>query len=208
MDRRTTIKWVLAASAAWRLNDAWAVPAEAPGIGRAPGYGTDPNLVKIYRPGEFWPLTFTLAQRRTATALADVIIPADSHSGSASAVGVVEFLDEWVSAPYPRQIRDRPILLEGLEWMDAESGRRFRRDFASLGEAEQHSICDDIGDAQTAAAAFGTAARFFALFRDLTVGGFYTTPEGRKDLQYIGNVALGRFQGPPADLLARLGLGQ
>jgi hypothetical protein len=50
------------------------------------------------------------------------------------------------------------------------------------------------------------AARFFALFRDLTAGGFYTTPVGRNDLSYVGNVPLTRFDGPDAELLRKLGL--
>ena len=43
----------------------------------AKGYGTDPKLNATYNPGDFWPLTLSVAQRRAATALADVIIPAD-----------------------------------------------------------------------------------------------------------------------------------
>jgi hypothetical protein len=45
-----------------------------------------------------------------------------------------------------------------------------------------------------------------ARYRDLTAGGFYTTPAGRKDLEYIGNVPLTRFDGPPPALLGALGL--
>ena len=37
-------------------------------------------------------------------------------------------------------------------------------------------------------------------------GGFYTTPVGMKDIGYVGNVPLAKFDGPPADLVAKLGL--
>jgi hypothetical protein len=40
----------------------------------------------------------------------------------------------------------------------------------------------------------------------LTAGGFYSTPVGRKDLSYMGNVPLARFDGPPAALLEALHL--
>ncbi len=60
-----------------------------------------PICCRTYRPGELWPLTLTPAQRRLAAVLVDLIIPADEHSPSAPAVGVVDFIDEWVSAPYP-----------------------------------------------------------------------------------------------------------
>jgi hypothetical protein len=204
MDRRTSIKWVLAASAAW--------PLLREGTGRAAplpaahGYGTDPDLLKVYERGEVWPLTLSAPQRRLAGILADIIIPDDGHSPSASSVGVVDFIDEWVSAPYPDCQRDRPILLGGLEWLDAEAARRFGKDFAELAAAQQGAICDDICDQSRVAPAQREAARFFAVFRDLTAGGFYSTPVGRKDLGYIGNVPLVRFDGPPAALLKKLNL--
>jgi len=203
MDRRTTIKWVLAASAAWPLLEVRTGTVPVPAT---PGYGTDPRLTRDYRPGELWPLTFTPGQRRLAAALADLIIPADPRSPAASAVGVVDFIDEWVSAPYPRSRRDRSVVLEGLAWLDAESSRRFGREFAALAATEQTRICDDICAPARAAAAHRAAARFFARFRDLTAGAFYSTGAGRKDLGYIGNVPLTHFDGPPAALLAKLNL--
>jgi hypothetical protein len=204
MDRRTTIKWVLAASAAWPLLGR-RVGRAAPAL-TVQGYGTDPNLLGVYRPGELWPLTLTAPQRRLAGILADIIIPADDHSPSASAVGVVEFIDEWVSAPYPANLRDRPIVLGGFIWLDAEAARRFGKGFSDLDTTEQNSICDDICDESRAVTVRRDAALFFALFRDLTAAGFYSTPVGRKDLGYIGNVPLARFDGPPPALLKKLNL--
>jgi hypothetical protein len=40
----------------------------------------------------------------------------------------------------------------------------------------------------------------------LTAGGFYSSPVGRKDLGFIGNVPLARFEGPPPALLKALNL--
>src|SRR5450631_3440518 len=204
MDRRTTIKWVLAAGAAWPLLDKGGARAGAAPAAR--GYGMDPNLVATYHPGELWPLTFTAEQRRLAGILADIIIPADDHSPSASAVGVVEFIDEWVSAPYPAQQRDRTIVQGGFAWLDAEAARRSGKAFVELDSAARHAICDDICDESRAAPGRRDAAHFFALHRDLTTGGFYSTPAGRKDLNFIGNVPLTRFEGPPPALLKALGL--
>jgi hypothetical protein len=210
MDRRSTLKWILTASATMPLLARGALGDSPAPVRTAAqpshGYGTDPDLIKTYHPGDVWPLTLTAAQRRTAAALCDVIIPADSVSPSAASVGVVDFLDEWVSAPYPKQREDRPLILDGLAWMDAEAGRRFSKQFADLGGSQQHAICDDICSEKTAAASFAQAAKFFARYRDLTAGGFYTSPDGRKDLGYIGNVPLAKFEGPPADLLRKLGL--
>jgi hypothetical protein len=157
-------------------------------------------------PGEYWPLTLSAAQRQLAGILADIIIPADDHSPSASAVGVVDFIDEWVSAPYPAQQTDRATVQGGFTWLDEEGGRRHGKTFSNLDAAEQAGICDAICSEERAIPELREPARFFALFRDLTAGGFYTTPVGRKDLNYVGNVPLPRFDGPDAALLQSLGL--
>ena len=109
-----------------------------------------------------------------------MIIPAEGGSPAASALHVHEFIDEWISAPYPDQATDRPTVIDGLAWIDAEAGRRFKKDFADLNAAQQTAICGDICYLPKAADRFKTAARFFAKFRDLTAGGFYTTPEGMR----------------------------
>jgi Gluconate 2-dehydrogenase subunit 3 len=212
MDRRTTIKWMLAAAAAMpeRPDSAYALRT-GPAVADVPsgrGYGTDPNLTKVYKSGELWPLTFTSQQRRTAEVLCDLIIPADASSPSASAVGVVDFLDEWISAPYERQRRDRSMLLEGFAWLDHEAASRYGggKSFVTLSHQQQTVICDDICSVAKAKPGFVEAARFFARYRDLTAGGFYTTPQGRKDLRYVGNVPLPRFDGPPLEVLKKVGL--
>ena len=74
-------------------------------------------------------------------------------------------------------------------------------------ELQQHAICDDICYQANAQPEFARAAQFFSRFRDLTVGGFYSTPAGRQDLGYIGNVPLSKFDPPPPELLHKLGLG-
>jgi len=206
MDRRTTIKWALAAGVAAGVPSPLHASAGAFAAGGAHGYGTDPDLMATYHPGQLWPLMLTVGQRRIAATVADIIIPADEHSPSASAVGVVDFIDEWVSAPYPAGERDRRVVLEGLAWLDAEAVRRFGRGFTELRSSEQQEICDEICDASRARPERRDAAHFFALYRDLTAGGFYSTPVGRNDLGYIGNVPLERFAGPPAALLEKLGL--
>jgi gluconate 2-dehydrogenase subunit 3-like protein len=208
IDRRATIKWILTAAAGVTSlgGNSLETFAASPATVHAKGYGTDPDLIKTYQPGELWPLTFTPGQRRTARTVCDIIIPADEHSPSASAVGVVDFIDEWVSAPYPRQRRDRQTILEGFDWLDAESTRRFAQPFAALAMEQQDAICADICHAAKAAPDFATAAKFFALYRNLTAGGFYTTPAGMKDLGYVGNVPLARFDGPPLEVLKAAGL--
>ena len=199
IDRRTMVKWVLAvaASAPGLKGIAWAA---------GEGYGTDPDLQRSYSPGDLWSLTLSDQQRSTATALCDVIIPSDAQSTSASAVGVVDFIDEWISAPYPRHQQDRTLVLSGLQWLDDEARRRHSRPFATLSTEQQAATCEQIRYLPEADPALAELARFFARYRDLTAAGFYTTPAGRKDLQYVGNVALANFEGPPREVLEAVGL--
>ena len=205
MDRRTTIKWMIAAASAVPLGRLVPLSAEESARTAKP-YGSDPKILEVYKPGELWPLTFTKQQREIATLLCDTIIPADETSPSASAVGVVDFIDEWISAPYPDQRTDREIVVEGLAWIDAEANRRFSKSFVALAAAEIAAICDDVAWLETAKADFVEPAKFFARYRDLTAGGFYTTPVGRNDLRYVGNVPLASFDGPPLEVLKKAGL--
>jgi hypothetical protein len=193
LDRRTAIKWVLAASAALRLPGvSFDATAATPA---AKGYGKDPNLLKVYAAGDLWPLTLTKEQRATAAALCDLIIPADDTSPAASSVGVVDFLDEWISAPYPEHAEDRKIVVEGLSQVEAEAQRRFKTSFAKLSAQQMSAIADAI-----------VKQPYFVRYRALTAGGFYTTPIGVKDLKYVGNVAMQSFDGPTPEILKRLGL--
>jgi len=202
MSRREAIKWVAAATASMSL-------LRGKGFAAAPaasGYGTDPKLMEVYKPGDLWPLTLTPQQHRTVAALCDVILPADDKSPSASQLNVPDFIDEWISAPYPPQREDKKQVLEGIEWLEKESGKRFKRGFVDLNEDQKQRICDDICFETKAKTGFKRAAKFFNKFRGLTMGAFYTTQEGMKDIQYVGNVPLTKFEGPPPEVLAYLKL--
>ena len=223
LDRRTALKWIGTAAAssllkpgAFALNSS---PAAEPGVTIAaaydsPGYGADPDVIKDYAPGELWPLTFDDHQRRTAALLCGLIIPADEHSPSASDLKIHDFIDEWVSSPYPQQAGDRKVILTGLIQLDVTSESRFGKKFVDLKSAQHAELCEELAIVKPEAAPDpGKAAKtkrslqqFFRTFRNLTAGGFYTTPEGMKDVGYTGNVVLATQPKPPADLLARLGL--
>jgi hypothetical protein len=204
LDRRTAIKWVLAASAALHLPTAIADElARSIAVG---GYGKDPNLIDAYSPGKLWPLTLTSEQRTTAKALSDVIIPAEGEWPAASSLGVVEFVDEWISAPYPQMSEDRALILEGLAWLDNESQRRFSNTFAALTAAQMTKLCDAICPGPTAQKSLERMTKFFTQYRQLIAAGYYTTPQGMRDIGYVGNVPLAKFDGPPKEVLKKIGL--
>lgn len=179
--------------------------AASPNRGVA-GYGKDPDLLKAYAAGDLWPLTMSESQRRTTRVLCDLIIPADERSPAASAVATHQFIDEWISAPYPDCRRDRDVVLAGLAWLDKDSQRRYRREFADLESEQIDRVCNDVADLPDPQSPLAQPAAFFRRFRELTAIGYYTTPVGMKALGYVGNEPLVAFDGPPAEVLKRLGL--
>jgi hypothetical protein len=207
LSRREVLRFFAGAGAMLAAGDGLVSAQDAPRAA-AEGYGTDPDLTKLYQPGDVWPLTLSPAEKQAATALADVMLPADELGSAASAVRVPDFIDEWVSAPYPDQQEQRPIILKGLKWLDAEANRRFQKTFATLSGKQQIAICDDICDAAKARPGFEPAAEFFQTFRSLAMGAYYSTAEGWKAIGYVGNIASATFGGPPADVLQLLGVEQ
>ncbi len=207
MDRRTSLKWMLSAAALPLMQLTGCSSEQLPKLPSGVGYGTDPDLLKVYGPGSIWPLTLDERQRRIAAALCDLIVPADAGAPGAVAVGVVDFINEWVSAPYPQQVADRKQILAGFDWLDAQAEQRFSRSFGESSASQRGAICDDICYLPKARAEFKQAAEFFARYRDLTIGGFCTSPQGRQYLGYVGNVPLASFDGPPSEVLKLVGVG-
>ena len=136
-------------------------------------------------------------QWRSMQVLCDLIIPADEHSGSATAAGVPEFIDDWLDFR-AREDGNQDLaagVLGGLAWLDLESARLFQKDFAAAAPAEQKQILDRIAWPARAAAEDSRWAAFFTHFRDLTVSGFFSSKMGVADLPYLGNKAVAEWQG-------------
>jgi hypothetical protein len=205
VSRRDALKAIVAAAALSVDQPAWQQPGgpPAPRVGRPAGTPSDPDLL---RPKIWWTKLLAPGELASLAVLCDTIIPADERSPAASRLGAPDYIDEWVSAPYPSHRAALVQVQGGLRWLDREAGERFNRPFARLTESERHAICDDICHLPKARPEHQAAAQFFALIRDLTATAFYTTREGMKDLGYVGNVPLQRFDPPPPELLRRLGL--
>lgn len=194
--RRTTLKWLSLVAMSVGLSPGFASSAQ--GHQRrdaAAGYGRDPDL--LAPPGQPWPLVLDERQRAAATAVLDVILPGDAAAPPASAVGLVDFLDEWVSAPYPQQQADAAQLIPLLEELDAAAMRRFNAVLSDLSTADRTAL--------VAVHAEDASPRREA-FRRLCVlaaAAYYTTPAGFTDIGFIGNVPRASFDGPPEEVLQR-----
>ena len=211
INRRMALKWIGAAAAAAAIFPHASAQDKLPRpAGTASGgqrIGTDPVLNKNYVPGDLWSLTLTPTQRKAAASLSDLILPPDNPGDKMpSQLGVQEFIDEWISSPYDETNKDRPIITPGLDWLDAEAQRRFQKDFADLAEPQKCVIADDICGKTAVKKEFKSAQNFFGRFRNLAASGYYTTPQGWKDIGYTGNVPTVNFDGPTPEALKHLGL--
>ena len=131
LDRREAIKWMLAASATVPFLSSKSKGQGGPAIPTPGGYGHDPNLLGAEIP---WDRTLSEEQLKTVSSVCDAILPRVDDSPSASELNVPDFMDEWVSAPYPDQRADREIVLNGLDWINEESEKRFGKPFHEIGD--------------------------------------------------------------------------
>ncbi|MDE3166697.1 MAG: gluconate 2-dehydrogenase subunit 3 family protein [Acidobacteriota bacterium] len=149
------------------------------------------------KPAAYKRKVFDEQQWRTVRVLCDLILPADERSGSASAAGVPEFIDDWLDFRRSEDGDDLLLaqILGGLMWVDAESRLLFARDFAAAEPAQQKQILDRVAWPAKAAPADERWVAWFNHFRDLTVSGFFSSRVGVSDLPYLGNRAVAEWKG-------------
>ena len=137
----------------------------------------------------------------TIAVLADIIIPKDEISGSATDAKVPDFI-EFIVKDMPRH---KTPMRGGLKWLDIQSFNRFQQPFIKGSKAEQLSLIDEIAYPKKAKPNMVQGVAFFNLMRDLTASGFYTTEIGVKDLGYVGNQP-NKWEGVPKDVLKQYGM--
>lgn len=136
----------------------------------------------------------------TITLLADIIIPKDDKSPSASEVGVPAFIEFIV-----KDLPDHKLPMRGgLKWLDIYALNKYKNVFINCKANEQIAIIDEIAYPSKAKPEVGQGVSFFNRMRDLTASGYYTSKEGIADLGYAGNRP-GVWTGVPPDILKEHG---
>jgi len=209
--RRSTLQWFAAATLGAAIPP-YALAGTVKRVmfeGASKGYGTDPDLNQPVVP---WIRVMTPYQLQLTAVLSDLILPGSEHAPTPSALGIPDFVDEWISAPYPQQRADRRTILDGLKRIDVEARRRWERSLLEIDDQQRQDIIAPIARKSANANVTGQNT-FFSRLRFLVLGGYYTTPAGFKDIGYVGNVPIARY--PPVteeerkileDKLSRLGL--
>ena len=148
------------------------------------------------------PTFFNAHEWATIAMLANIIIPKDDRSGSATDAGVPEFMDFMMVDQPGRQTAMRG----GLAWLDRECVSRHDKMFVNCTDAERTKALDDISWPSQTVPGLSHGVAFFNMFRDLTASGFWTSKMGIKDLQYIGNTVVPEWKGCPDEVLKKLGV--
>lgn len=144
---------------------------------------------------------FTEHEMATIAILANIIIPKDEVSGSATDAGVPDFIEFIVKDMPEHQVPMRG----GLRWTDRECYRRFQKNFKDCNEAQRIQVVDDVAWPKKAKPEMSQGVSFFTLMRNLTCTGFYTAKIGIEDIGYAGNQP-NQWNGVPDDVLKQYGL--
>ena len=155
------------------------------------------------------PKFFTAGEWATVRVLADIVIPKDARSGSATDALVPEFVDFILDDPLA-EVRERERLQTrvrgGLAWLERECARRCGKSFVAASPDERKPLLDDIAFPQKARPEMEPGAAFFTLFRDLVASGFWSSKMGTDDLRFMGITFVAVWNGCPPEVLAKAGL--
>jgi gluconate 2-dehydrogenase gamma chain len=204
MDRRESLKALIVGSLSTGVILSACEPKttekEKVGAGVLKAYGRTPD--EVQRDETLLKETFfTAAEMKTITVLADIIIPKDETSGSASEAKVPDFI-EFIVKDQPRY---QTPMRGGLRWLDVHSLKLHNKIFAELSKEQQLAIADQIAYPDKAAPELSQGVSFFSVMRNLTATGFFTSEMGLKDLGYKGNQP-NVWDGVPDDVLKQYGL--
>ncbi|GGB14752.1 gluconate 2-dehydrogenase subunit 3 family protein [Puia dinghuensis] len=144
---------------------------------------------------------FDAKEMATIAMLADIIIPRDEKSGSATDAGVPAFIEFIVKDEPQHQLPMRG----GLRWLDMECLDRWGKDFVGCTPEQRIEVLNDIAYPFKAGPGMQPGVTFFNKMRELTAIGFFTSKMGIEDLGYKGN-SPGKWEGVPPEVLKRYGL--
>jgi hypothetical protein len=208
MDRRKSLKLIVTgaiatpiAIAGCKTDDKKIVDAKA----TDPVFNLDrnPDEVKYEKSILAQDKFFTAHEMATITILADIIIPKDAISGSASDAKVPDFIEFIVKDMPAHQIP----MKGGLRWLDMQCLKRYEKEFKDCTSQQQIELVDLIAYPEKAKKTkeLTQGVAFFSLMRNLTATGFYTSEIGVKDIGYAGN-KVNQWNGVPDDVLKQYNL--
>jgi gluconate 2-dehydrogenase gamma chain len=144
--------------------------------------------------GSYKPKALNSHEYKTLQKLADYIVPADEVSAGAVTAGAPEWID-LLASQNPELLA---IYSGGIAWLDHAMERRSITDFLSATPEQQIAMLDLIAYRKNESPELGPGIKFFEWARKMVVDAYYTSPVGIKDLGYMGNTAVSKFEVPQA----------
>lgn len=146
---------------------------------------------------------FSDHELETIAILSSIILPPKPPNGGPVEAGVPEFV-EFIAKDIPEL---QLTLLGGIMWLDHQSNTDFNTEFKATDLERQKQILDKIAfhDPETPLDLQPLEIQFFALMRNLTLTGYYTSKVGIADLGYKGN-SPNVWDGVPQDVLDQHGM--
>ena len=151
------------------------------------------------------PTFFTAHEWRTVRVLADIVIPKDERSGSATDAKAPEFVD-FMLAEKDTSESSKVQMRGGLAWLDTEMRSRHGKDFLRASDTQRRTVLDDIAYPRKARPEMQRGAAFFSRFRSSIGAAFFSSNMGWQDLRYIGNVFNPNWNGCPEAATKKLGV--
>ena len=137
--------------------------------------------------GVYKPKRFTDHEFATLGTLCEIIVPG-AHQG-----GAAEFIDLLSS----QNVELATIFTGGLGWLDERMKSRAGADFLSARPEQRTALLDLIAyRANANEDGLGPGVRFFDWARRIAVDAYYTSAAGIKEIGYMGNTAVAKFEVP------------
>ena len=153
----------------------------------------------------YTPKFFTPHEWRTVRVLADIIIPKDERSGSATDAKAPEFIDFMLTDKETSEA-SKVSMRGGLAWLDEEMIKRFGTDFISSSDANRRAVLDDIAYPKKVSPELRRGSQWFDRMRNNVGAAFFSSAMGWQDLKYMGNVFNPGWNGCPKEATDKLGV--
>jgi hypothetical protein len=194
--RRSTLKLLglapLAAALGWKTDTIERAAEHVAAIGAAESAAYAPKF-------------FTAREWPTVRLLADMIIPRDKRSGSATDAKAPEFID-FMLMDATTPAGSRVAMRGGLAWLDTECRHRFGTSFVGATDAQRRLVLDDIAWPKKAKPEYSAGVSWFNRFRSNVGSAFFSSAMGWQDLRYMGNVFNPNWNGCPPEATRKLGV--
>lgn len=136
--------------------------------------------------GAYKPKFFRPHEWKTLESLTETVIP------GANKAGAVEFIDLLCSANQELAA----IFTAGLLWLDHHMRKQHGKPYVECAPAEQTALLDILAYKKNQTPELAPGFHFFDWVRMMAADAYYTSPEGVKELGYMGNKGMTEFKIP------------